>query len=265
MRVQEYRHEGYLPIASLGLGAGTVVGATGATIASIAATGAATTGSLLAVLGGVAVAGPIGAAVAAAIGIGVAIANLFSGCGQTCVEASNLANQGGDLMAQNLNAYLAIPQGARTQSIQAAFLNNFDTLWAAMVQACNVTQLAQAGQNCVADRQEGACKWKASPGGWVQNADGTCSYTGWGAAGSGNSCWNYFVGMRDPITNDPCVIPDPPASVTSVSSSVSDVASTAGSVLDTLVPSVGGLSGSELALLAVAGIGLFWFMGRSSS
>lgn len=177
---------------------------TGETIASIAATGIATTTTILSSLGILSAVAPvIGVAIAALIAVGIAVANMFKGCGQTCVAATNLANQADALMVQNVTAYTSSP--VRYASMQAAALNTFDTTWAALTQACSNPALAAAGERCITDRQRGACTWKASPGGW--NQDGT--FTPWGAAGSGTTCWNWFVGMRDPIANDPFVQPDP--------------------------------------------------------
>jgi len=195
---------------------------TGETAASIAAQGVATTATILSSLsiastvaaGGVAaeatvlgisaaVVPVIGAAIAGIVAVGIAVANMFKGCGQTCIAATNIANQVGDELAKNVDHYTSSP--IRFASMQAAALNVFDTAWAALVQACNNPQLQAAGQRCITDRQRGACVWKASPGGW--NPDGT--YTMWGPAGSGTSCWNWFTGMRDPIANDPFVQPDP--------------------------------------------------------
>lgn len=250
--------EGYYPYGLMGMHkpglGGNVVGPTGSTIASVAAAGAATTGSMLALFAGMSAAGPIGAGVAALIGIGVAVANLFQGCGQTCVEASNIANQLGDQLTQNLNAYLAIP-APRYASMQAAALNNFDTGWNALVSACSDPTLGSAGKACISDRQQGACTWKASPGGWSQDANGNWNYTGYGPAGSGNACWNYFVGMRDPIANDPTVIPDPPSTslvdtaTTTISDLINSVVGTTGS------NSTSGLSTTEI--LVMVGIGIF--------
>ena len=176
-------------------------------LAQFATQGAATTAGILASLSILpAVAGPIGAAVAGLVAIGSAIAGIFSGCGQTCIIASQDANKVGDFMAQNMETYLKAP--VHYKSLQAAALNNFDFAWKALVQACGNPQLSTAGQNCIADRQQGACKWTASPGGWQQQ-NGQWIYVPWGPAGSGTACWNYFVGMRDPIANDPTVVPDP--------------------------------------------------------
>jgi hypothetical protein len=186
---------------------------TGETAASIAATGVTLTTSILGALGStmtvLGLALPVvGTAIAALVGIGIAVANLFKGCGQTCIAATNIANQADGIMAQNVDAYTSSP--VRYASMQTAALNTFDTTWAALQAACNNPSLAAAGQRCITDRQRGACTWKASPGGW--NADGT--FTKWGAAGSGSTCWNWFVGMRDPIANDPFVQPDPVPGVT---------------------------------------------------
>lgn len=153
-----------------------------------------------------AVTGPVGgiilAASAALIEVGSLIAGVFQGCGDTCVLTSDEANKIGDYLLQNLRTYVAAPYDPQ---LQATALANFDTAWASLVQACNQASLGTAGQNCIGDRQRGACTWKASPGGWVADpsAPGGYSWTDWGAAGSGDTCWNYFVGFRDPIANDP--------------------------------------------------------------
>jgi hypothetical protein len=174
-------------------------------IASAAASGAAATGALIGALAAIPIAGPIAAAIA---GIGVAIANIFSGCGQTCVQATTIANQVGDALTENLNQYLSAP--VHYASLQAAAINNFNTAWNALVQSCSNPALQSAGQACITDRQRGACTWKASPGGWQQNpTTGAWTYVPWGPNGSGTACWNYFVGLLDPIANDPTVVPDP--------------------------------------------------------
>jgi len=195
----------------------------------------ASAGSIASSIGsmiGTAVGGPelgaiVGSAISAATAIAVAIEGLFKGCGQTCIEASRIADQVSSLLVQNAQNYVHSP--VRTQSMQVAALQVFDNAWAQLVQACNSAQLAQAGQNCISDRQRGACKWKTSPGGWVTNTDGTCTYTWAGAAGSGTTCWDWFTGMRDPIANDPCVIPDSALSSASTSPSASTTATGGGS------------------------------------
>jgi hypothetical protein len=117
-----------------------------------------------------------------AIGIG-------KGCGSTCIVASEYANQAETLLQRNLNTYLSIPV-PRYQSQQTAALNIFDQVWAGLIspQACGNPALGDAGKRCISDRQRGACKWKAQ-----------------------GVCWNWFIGYRDPIANDPNVVPDPAA------------------------------------------------------
>jgi hypothetical protein len=207
-------------VRSSSSGFGQVVPAGVQTAAQVAATGIATTTSIMGALGStLTVAGlaipVVGAAIAALVGIGLAIANAFKGCGQTCIAASNIANQVGALLVQNVNAYTSSP--VRYASMQTAALNTYDTAWAAMQKACSDPSLGAAGQRCISDRQAGACTWKASPGGW--QADG--SYKMWGAAGSGDACWNWFIGMRDPIANDPNVQPDPVVGASSTGSGFS--------------------------------------------
>jgi uncharacterized protein len=217
---------------------------TAGTAAVIAQSGATATsgilGALSAAASGGSIAGPVGLAITGAITLGVAIYNMFKGCGATCTEATSLVNQAAPLLQQNLTNYLSAP--VRYASFQAAALNNFDTVWAALVQACETAGLSTAGQNCVADRQEGACAYKTSPGGWVQNSDGTCTYTGAGPNGSGTTCWNWFVGYRDPIANDPCVQPDPTVSsatgaVTAVGTAVAGATSIDSTGAATAAPS----------------------------
>ncbi len=250
---------------SYGSGFGQVVPPTVATAATIAGTLVATTGTILASLatsatvaaGGVAadamvlglsasVVPVIGTAIAALIGIGIAVANAFKGCGQTCIAATQIANQVGTILQQNVDAYTGSP--IRYASMQTAALNTFDTAWAALMQACGNPALQAAGQRCISDRQRGSCKWKASPGGW--NADGT--FTKWGTAGSGTACWDWFTGMRDPIANDPFVRPDPVAGSGSSSST-----SSGGFTLSSIPATVGGIStplliGGALALYLIA-------------
>jgi len=168
-------------------------------IASAAASAASLTGVLIGAMLAIPIAGPIAAAIA---GIGIALANVFSGCGQTCVEASNLANQAEPILQQNLDTYMSAP--VHYASLQAAALNNFQLTWNALQAACSNPQLGSAGQACISDRQAGGCHYQTSPGGWVNGV-----YVNPGAQGSGDTCWNWFVGYHDPIANDPTVVPDP--------------------------------------------------------
>lgn len=188
----------------------------------------------------------IGAALA---GLTFAITRLIanSGCGPTCITATAYANQAGDLMAKNLNAYLALP-APRARTAQTVALANFDSLWSQLVNLCTndpTLRGTTAGKNCIADRQAGACKWRASAGGWQPNG----TYKGWGPAGSGPDCWNWFIGMRDPISQDPSVVDD------SVAPSAAAPAAGASAVSAAAVSGAGfSGSGSGSVLLIAAGL-----------
>jgi hypothetical protein len=183
-------------------------------ISAIAASGASATVGILVALGSIA--GPIGAAVGALIGVGQLLVGVFKGCGQTCVEATAIVNQVEPILQQNLAAYLAAP--VHTESLQAAAINNFQTAWNAVLANCNNPSLGSAGQNCISERQQGACAYKTSPGGWSNGV-----YTYPGANGSGTACWNWWIGYHDPIANDPTVVPD--SVVTSASTSTASATS----------------------------------------
>jgi hypothetical protein len=139
----------------------------------------------------------VGALAGSLVGI---LEKVFSGCGQTCVETSQEANALEPYLQQNLQAYLS---SSRTASEQALALSNFDTIWSKLAQFCGSGQFGTAGQKCISDRQQGSCAYKTSPGGW-----NGCTYSAPGPNNSGQTCWNWFVGYRDPIANDPCVVPD---------------------------------------------------------
>jgi len=226
------------------------------TIASIAATGASTTVGLLVAFG--AVTGPIGAAIGGLIAVGSLLASVFKGCGVTCTDATAIVNQVEPALQQNVQAYLAAP--VRTASMQQAALNNFQTAWNAVTQACGNPQLLTAGQNCISQRQQGACAYHTSPGGWQQSSAGVWTYVYPGANGSGSTCWNWWVGYHDPIANDPTVQPDSAAQAVSgaVSSGASSLLSAVGVNPNTTVL---GIPLSQLALPAALVIGALLLFG----
>lgn len=158
--------------------------------ASIAQSGAAVTAALLVQFG--AVTGPVGALIGAAaaglVMVGSMIAKAFEGCGDTCVEATNIANEVSDYLVQNLQAYQASP--VRYRSIQAAALNNVDTALAALRQGCSNPALGAAGQRCISERliKGGTAPWCPNPG---------------------NTGCDWITLYRDPIANDPTVVADP--------------------------------------------------------
>lgn len=148
----------------------------------------------------------IGAAVAGMIAITVGLMKIFSGCGQNCILTSDDANKVGNYLTQQLTAYMGSP--VHYKSMQTAYLNTFDTAWQALMNACSNPQFGSAGQRCITDRQQGSCAYHVSAGGWQQN-NGVWQWVSYGANNSGTTCWNWFVGYRDPVANDPTVVPDP--------------------------------------------------------
>jgi hypothetical protein len=240
-----HQRGGWIPRGGLGQ-----TGTTTQQINQIATTGATATVSILVALG--TITGPVGAAIAGLVVLASQIASIFKGCGQTCVEATAIANQVEPVLKQNLQTYLAAP--VHYQSMQAAALNTFQTAWNSLDAACGNASLAKAGQNCISDRQQGSCAYKTSPGGW-QQTNGVWNYVYPGANNSGSSCWNWWVGYHDPIANDPTVVPDP-APASAVSSVTSGVTVGATSLLSSvgINPSstLFGIPLSSLALPALA-------------
>jgi len=135
-----------------------------------------------------------------------------SGCGQTCIETSQWANQAEALLKTNIAAYFALP-APRSQTAQSAALANFDQVWAALTSSnnCGNPSTGNAGKNCIANRQAGACQWKQT------TTSPLLAYPGEPQPGA---CWNWFNGYRDPIANDPDVVADSEAesAATSVAS-----------------------------------------------
>ena len=175
------------------IGAGSAAPVITGIIAAHAASTAAATGSAATILGmAPTLAVPIiGAAI---VGAATAIAYFIknSGCGPTCVQTSQWANQAEPYLKQNADAYFAQP-APRTRSQQQAALNTFDTVWARLQQLCGQPDVGNAGVRCISDRQQGACKWRAT---------GTPPWPGSPAVGE---CWNWFNAYRDPIAHDAVV------------------------------------------------------------
>jgi hypothetical protein len=226
-------------------------------IAGIAATAVTTTIGILAALHtvilGVAFAGPVGAAIAGIAAVGIAIANLFGGCGQTCVAATHIADQAGALIDEAYNHYMNSP--VHYESMQRAYLTLFDGTWAALTKACSNPSLGPAGQRCISDRERGSCAYQTSPGGWQQDASGW-HFVDYGANGSGTTCWNSFVGRRDPVANDPTVVPDPVGAV------IDPTTGAVTSIAPSLFGGSGGASVMPLLLIGGAGIAAVMLLGK---
>jgi len=133
----------------------------------------------------------IGAAIMAAT-LGIELI-LNSGCGQTCIIASNWANNAATLLEQNITAYFALP-APRTAEQKAQALANFDNVWNYLQQQCGNPNLGNAGVRCIQDRAAGACTWHQT---------GQPEFPGQPATGA---CLNWFNAYRDPIADDPAVV-----------------------------------------------------------
>jgi len=185
-------------VAEIAAHGGTILGLTGASLtAAIPIVGAALAGLT--------------------IGIQALIAN--SGCGITCIETSQWANQAAAKLDQAIHAYfsLAVP---RPKSAQTLYLAIFASIWQTLTQQCSQPGTGDAGKRCISDRQAGACTWH-------QTAD---KVPPWGTPPAG-SCWNWFNGYRDPVANDPNVYDDSAIAASAVS----------GDVRSALASSVGGI------------------------
>jgi hypothetical protein len=222
-----------------------------ATISSnIAAGGAVAGGALTAIASSLAASGGVlgisSAALSAAVPfIGPALmgATLLvqylvanSGCGQTCIETSQWANQAAAALQQVMDGYFALP-APRTVTQKALAVANFQTIWAQLQSACGQPGTGNAGVRCISDRQAGACTWKQKY---------APTYPGQPNIGE---CWNWFSGYLAPIQQDQ-VVPDP------VPTSVSGPAP---GILSSLTSPAGG-SSSILPLAILAGLVLWGVM-----
>jgi hypothetical protein len=160
-----------------------------------------------------------------------------SGCGQSCVLATQYANQMESLLMQNITAYFSIA-APRPLSAQRAALANFDTLWADFSQQASNPALGDAGKRAISERQAGSCAWKQT---------GTPP---WGTPANGE-CLNAFSQFRDPIANDLNVYDD---SVAAVASSAIQSGS---STVDAVASSLGVSTTVLIGLGVVAAIGIW--------
>jgi hypothetical protein len=123
-----------------------------------------------------------------------ACSSLYSGCGATCVEATNIVNQVEPYLIQNMQLYFQNP--SRTGCDQQAALNTFDTIWAGVKQGCSAPGLGTAGANCINERD-------ATAQGCVFGKTQANSYPPYCPVPYPvGQCWNWFLAYRDPIAND---------------------------------------------------------------
>lgn len=94
------------------------------------------------------------AALAIAAGFASLVATAFAGCGQTCVQATQIVNSIEPYLQKNKDAYLALAT-PRPLSVQQAAIAVFDDAWARVVNACSDPNLGDAGKRCISDRAPG--------------------------------------------------------------------------------------------------------------
>ena len=172
-----------------------------------------------------------------------------SGCGQTCIETSQWANQAETLLGQNIATYFAIP-APRSASQQNAALANFDAVWARLVQMCSDPSTGDAGKRCISDRQAGSCAY-------TQPAN---KVPPWGTPPAG-ACWNWWSGYRDAIAQDQVYDDSVSTVVTDAANVATASASQAVSSLEAsafqAVSSLGLSTPALLGLVAVAALGIW--------
>ena len=224
-----------LPIStSFGLGSATTTNQ----IIGLSTSAVGATGSILAASGAFAaipIAGPFIAAAAALTGI---IASFFQGCGNTCVEATQIVNQIEPYLQQNLANYQALPI-PRTQAEQQAAEAVFNNAWSQVLAACGNPALGTAGQNCISQR---------AAGGSIPNHPGV----------------NWFTLYYNPIANDPNVAPN--TTVSDLTGGTVAGSSTAGTGTGTntdMEDVISNIFSNPLVLIGVvAVIGGFMFIGE---
>ena len=231
-------HRGYFGLAGLGQnendsqqqGPSTaqISGAVQGTIAGIAVASNSnlpiTTrigGGLMAAGGDIALipGGQIPGAIVAAVG---ALTTLIGGLFKpdvTKIEATHIVDQiEAQYLKPNLLAWQSLPASQKTQSVQAASLALVDHALTQVQQGCSNPALGTAGQRCISER---LVKGGTAP--WCPTSTGC----------------DWITLYRDPIANDPNVIPDPvagsstsaPGSVTgAIDSTVSSVSQALGGI-----------------------------------
>jgi hypothetical protein len=125
------------------------------------------------------------AALLVAAGLTHVFGQLFSGCGQSCIEATRIVDEIGPYLEQLKNEY--VNATVRTPAMQKQALEIFDSTWAKLVELCSDPSLGDAGRRCISERQRGG----SAP---------------WCPTGTG--C-DYFTLYRDPIANTPPNAADP--------------------------------------------------------
>jgi len=157
--------------------------------------GAAAASTVAAILGPAAAAGPIGIAIGGAVlaitALSGTISKLINGCGQSCVQATQIVNEADTYVQQMAAAYWQAP--VRTVSFRDWTLEQMDAVFNQVRELCGRIG-GDAGTNCVKERLT-----RGYPSPW-------CAPAG---LPIGPQCGGWYDVTYDPIMHDPGVQPDP--------------------------------------------------------
>lgn len=171
----------------------------------------------------------------AVLSVAALITSFFGQPNYAKIATTGIVNQAEVLLKNNLNAWQSLPASQKNAATQAAALQNFDNVWTQVQQACLGGGYGSAGNACLADRQQGACHFQ-----------------------SNGQCWNWFIGYRDPIANDPAVAVNaasPSSSTVSTGTAITAAAGAAGAAV---------ISGDPTTLFLLAGAAALVFMVMSA-
>lgn len=120
--------------------------------------------------------GPAAPFVLAAASLIGPVASMFKGCGQTCTQATTIANNAAAAAQSLLERWNATP--VKYRSIQKAYLAAQQDVWNYLEGSCRKIG-GQGGAQCVADRQRGGK-------------------------------YDFFIHFVDPVANETDIVDDPP-------------------------------------------------------
>lgn len=170
----------------------------GPTVQQDISLGATTAGSItLSIIGASAAAGPVGVAigvgVAAIVALSGTISHLISGCGNACVQATEIVNSAETYVKGISDAYWQTP--VRTKSYQAWVLGQLDSIFDQVRTLCGKIG-GDPGTRCV---QERLVRGFRPP--WCTDSNVPLS-----------QCGGWYDVTYDPIAHDAGVVADPPTS-----------------------------------------------------
>jgi hypothetical protein len=181
-------------------------------------TGATSAASKIAlqIMGPAAASGPVGLAIGlsalAITALSGKIAHLISGCGQVCIDATNIVNQEDQYVLQIAQAYWNTP--TRTKSFQQWTLQQLDSIFQQTAQ-----MLAPLGDVGAKSARERLTRGYAAP--WcVSNhlAVGVDNVVDPSPTNPLGRCGGWYDVTYDPIANDPDVVPDSSVAVQAATS-----------------------------------------------